>query len=77
MVGKTKDPSGPGLQGYLHSKIEELELAARDKTLNLQRLEAQRNQLNAQGKAGKRLVAVQWLCRRPGLPGACCESVNQ
>lgn len=41
-------PCGPGLQDYLHSKIEELELAVRDKALNLKRLEAQRNVLNSQ-----------------------------
>ena len=44
-------PSGPGLQDYLNSKIEELDLAVRDKALNLKRLEAQRNVLNSQGMA--------------------------
>lgn len=41
-------PIGPGLRDYLSSKIEELELAIRDKSQNLKRLEAQRNKLNSQ-----------------------------
>jgi hypothetical protein len=44
-----KAPSGAGLTDYLSSKIEELEFAVRDKSLNLKRLEAQRNKLNSQG----------------------------
>lgn len=48
MVGAIVKPSGPGLQAYLQSKIEELEFAVRDKCLNLKRLEAQRNNLNSQ-----------------------------
>ena len=47
-------PIGPGLRDYLSSKIEELELAIRDKSLNLKRLEAQRNKLNSQGTSYKR-----------------------
>jgi hypothetical protein len=49
MSTKVMVPLGPGLQEYLHSKIEELEFAVRDKSLNLKRLEAQRNKLNTQG----------------------------
>lgn len=41
--------TGPGLQGYLQSKIEGLEFSVRDRSLNLKRLEAQRNNLNSQG----------------------------
>lgn len=41
--------TGPGLQGYLQSKIEGLEFSLRDRSLNLKRLEAQRNNLNSQG----------------------------
>ncbi|KAK9812356.1 hypothetical protein WJX73_004885 [Symbiochloris irregularis] len=37
---------GDGLKAYYKSKIEELEIQARDKQLNLRRLEAQRNDLN-------------------------------
>ena len=43
-------PLGPGVQQYLHSKIDELEFNVRDKALNLKRLEAQRNKLNSQGE---------------------------
>jgi 26S proteasome regulatory subunit T6 len=49
MTQKIVKPTGPGLEDYLHNKIEELELAVRDKSLNLKRLEAQRNKLNSQG----------------------------
>lgn len=38
--------SGEGLNDYYKGKIEELEIAVRDKTHNLRRLEAQRNDLN-------------------------------
>lgn len=37
---------GEGLKAYYKAKIEELEIQARDKQLNLRRLEAQRNDLN-------------------------------
>jgi hypothetical protein len=38
-----------GLKSYYQGKIEEFELAVRDKTQNLRRLEAQRNELNGKG----------------------------
>eukprot|EP00898_Chlorokybus_atmophyticus_P000305 jgi/Chlat1/1275/Chrsp117S01709 len=37
---------GEGLRSYYQGKIEELEIQLRDKTQNLRRLEAQRNELN-------------------------------
>jgi 26S proteasome regulatory subunit T6 len=40
---------GTGLKAYYKSKIEELELRVKDKSHNLRRLEAQRNELNTQG----------------------------
>jgi hypothetical protein len=49
MAHTVVQPCGPGLRDYLNSKIEELELTVRDKSLNLKRLEAQRNKLNSQG----------------------------
>jgi 26S proteasome regulatory subunit T6 len=42
--------SGEGLNDYYKGKIEELEIAVRDKTHNLRRLEAQRNDLNTKGR---------------------------
>ncbi|CAM9429032.1 unnamed protein product, partial [Phaeothamnion confervicola] len=36
-----------GIRPYYQTKIDELELIVRDKTQNLQRLKAQRNELNA------------------------------
>lgn len=41
---------GAGLKAYYEGKIEELELAARDKAATLRRLEAQRNELNSKGE---------------------------
>ncbi|KAJ1616909.1 26S proteasome AAA-ATPase subunit RPT6a [Pavlovales sp. CCMP2436] len=38
---------GDGIYSYYQSKIEELEVIVRDKTQNLRRLEAQRNELNS------------------------------
>ncbi len=36
-----------GIQSYYHAKIEELEAVYRERTQNLRRLEAQRNELNS------------------------------
>ena len=37
----------PGLQSYYVSKIEELQISNRDKAQNLERLKAQRNEINS------------------------------
>lgn len=49
MTAKVAAPVGDGLKAYYQGKIEELELAARDKAATLRRLEAQRNELNSKG----------------------------
>jgi hypothetical protein len=41
-----------GLRNYYKGKIEELELIIKDKSHNLRRLEAQRNELNTSGRMG-------------------------
>jgi 26S proteasome regulatory subunit T6 len=42
-----------GLRAYYDAKIEALSVALRDKTQNLRRLEAQRNELNGRGGRGR------------------------
>mgnify|MGYP001331333085 CR=1 len=49
MGAETGTACKDGLRGYYRAKIEEFELAVRDKTSNLRRLEAQRNELNTKG----------------------------
>lgn len=39
-----------GLQWLFQQKVEQLELMVKEKTHNLRRLEAQRNELNTQGE---------------------------
>lgn len=45
-------PTGEGLRSYYIQKIEELQLIVAEKSQNLRRLQAQRNELNAKGKLG-------------------------
>lgn len=42
--------AGEGFRSYYIQKIEELQLIVADKSQNLRRLQAQRNELNAKGK---------------------------
>lgn len=47
--GPVVSEGGLGLKSYYKGKIEELEMLIKDKSHNLRRLEAQRNELNTQG----------------------------
>jgi len=64
--------SAEGLRAYYKAKIEEAELAVRNKTQNLRRLEAQRNELNAKGAlaAGPRASP---LALQPAHAAAQCD----
>ena len=62
----SKAPIGDGLKAYYQGKIEELELAARDKAATLRRLEAQRNELNSKGGA-ERSMGVFFSCKALSL----------
>jgi hypothetical protein len=52
---------GLGLKNYYRGKIEELEMLIKDKSHNLRRLEAQRNELNTQGVPNKNKEVLTWL----------------
>lgn len=60
-VDASTTTSGAGLRAYYKAKIEQLEVALRDKTQNLRRLEAQRNELNGKG------ACVEGVCFRAGV----------
>ncbi len=45
--GASVGTSGSGITNYYQAKIEELEVIVRERTQNLRRLEAQRNELNS------------------------------
>ena len=45
--GQAIGTAGSGISNYYQAKIEELEVVVRERTQNLRRLEAQRNELNS------------------------------
>ena len=49
VVDTPREEKSVGLSTYYNSKIDEMELKLRDKAVDLQRLEAQRNELNGKG----------------------------
>ncbi len=51
-VGSSNADHEAGIRAYYLSKIDELELVVRERTQNLQRLKAQRNEWNAKGTFG-------------------------
>lgn len=51
-----------GLKSYYVTKIEELQLVVSEKTQNLRRLQAQRNELNAKGKCHSLPIIWPWAC---------------
>jgi hypothetical protein len=59
------DASPAGLRAYYKAKIESMEVALSQKTQNLRRLEAQRNELNGKGArvVRMRVIRVSWLAR--------------
>lgn len=59
------DASPAGLRAYYKAKIESMEVALSQKTQNLRRLEAQRNELNGKGArvVRMRVIHVSWRAR--------------
>jgi hypothetical protein len=57
---------------YYQTKIDELDLQVRERTQNLRRLEAQRNELNGKG-ASRGLASVQ--CARCARRSSTCKSL--
>lgn len=49
MAVDTNAQQEAGVTSYYQQKIEHLEITVRDKTQNLRRLQAQRNELNSKG----------------------------
>jgi len=56
-----KPARGEGFRTYYITKIEELQLIVADKSQNLRRLQAQRNELNAKGIASAFMISTK-LC---------------
>lgn len=48
-VDQNSSSRGDGFKSYYTTKIEELLLVVAEKSMNLRRLQAQRNELNAKG----------------------------
>ena len=56
---------GEGLKTYYKGKIEGLEMKIRDKHMDLRRMEAQRNELNAKGRVCSELFFYRRLTYKP------------
>lgn len=54
--------SKDGFRSYYIQKIEELQLIVNEKSQNLRRLQAQRNELNAKGKFLSNLFRPYLIC---------------
>jgi len=84
--GPTVSEGGLGLKSYYRGKIEEMEMMIKDKSHNLRRLEAQRNELNTQGQlmycpaADSTVPCISPASRHtneyPGLEAACALSTS-
>lgn len=66
-----------GLKSYYVTKIEELQLIVTEKTQNLRRLQAQRNELNAKGKFGLiQLLDVSELIETNNKSSTTCAPIS-
>ena len=53
-----EDAKGQGIKSYYQAKIDSLEIVNQDRTRNLRRLAAQRNELNSQGRRRAYLFCI-------------------
>lgn len=60
-----------GLSTYYQARIEEYELTVQNKTQNLRRLEAQRNELNTKGNSVRLCTALVARLSRAMVPWSC------
>lgn len=68
---------GDGLKPYYVAKIEELQLVVAEKSQDLRRLQAQRNELNAKGMSQSRgVVSVLWCVGAFTLPLSLDKSMS-
>lgn len=61
---------GEGLKTYYKGKIEELEMKVREKHMDLRRMEAQRNELNAKGATDDESCRSGRWCREGSFDAA-------
>jgi hypothetical protein len=75
-VATQQQGGGLGLKSYYKGKIEELEMLVKDKSHNLRRLEAQRNELNTQGVVGCGCAVHVWVWVRGVCGCAACRRAS-
>ncbi len=62
-----------GVESYYQQKLDEIDLKIRERSENLQRLRAQRNELNSKGTCIRWRVDTDMYPVLSSLQSACCE----